>query len=1085
MQAFSIGSLVLLHEYPDAGPFRVQGHANDALIVRRDWGGDALNINPQIAGAVPYPYWEGQPVLLVHGSDNGVEGQVLSAVTGVDGLRTLSVLTLNGTVEVSEADISIPEPDATDPIALFQALTWRGPRRYFARQGMWEQVSGWYEFADGIPSMLGARIRLMGHQLYAALRVLWDASPRFVLADEVGLGKTIEAGLITQALASAKPEMSILIIAPGAMTRQWLCEMWLRFGARAFSTLDSARLASLRRAEREKVLNHPRLLVSVTALAEDLGLQQVLARRSWDLVIVDEAHQFPANHPLFPFLQTLAKQSDGFLALSATPSKRETEGMLALLSLVSPEVYDPKDAAGLDTRLEGKRAIWKALAISRQLQQETALSKEVLNQGDLQFIAKRWKNVAAEDPIVQELVTTMASGGEGALDELIAYVQEFHRVDHRLIRTRRATLAKLGSQFSERQVLRIDYESSAAERILTDHLNLLGRDSSVTLAQLALCGIYRRAFTQSPYDFRDAVMDRQDALDNLEPASLGRDLVAGLLSDPGPEEETTIIEALIASTPAFAGECDWLRTAIDLANGWIDSTRGYSERHRATEDWVASHLEEDPTRKVLVFAQDLRVVEAVAKRLQDRFGEGAVAKFHYEMKDADLTDAAQRFQRSTDCRVLVSDELGGEGRNFQMASALVHLDQPWSISRLEQRIGRLDRIGRSADHPVLSVIMVGPDRTEQALATLHDDVVGVYRRSVGGMEFALPRIQRDVTLAAWRGSDALTELMPALRTVIGAALAQTDEEFELALDSSRVDLERAGELASVLAVKPPLDGDILKSWARALEMNWKELPDDSIDVSWQTNKLAQPLNGFQDHGEGRYAYHGTTSRKLALRDEAVQFFAPGHRIVDAMVDALQHGSVGRVTVFKRDLGTEHKNRLYLVMSGRCRLDLASLDGTDMPAGLMARAYRRLWPEVAMHAVALHSKGEELATSVPPGSLLRSLCQPWEGQRQEPNLTPAKLAGLNPDFHRIAEVVGAGSDLGMEILLKDRRVMAGEAADSLQDDLRHELGFLRGQVARGGNDAHKALDGIRLRERLVDAVRNERVVLDAMAIVIGK
>jgi SNF2 family DNA or RNA helicase len=106
--------------------------------------------------------------------------------------------------------------------------------------GLWMSQIGrnvtqtWHSQTAGIPSLLGVRIEPMGHQLYAMRRVLADSRPRFILADEVGLGKTIEAGLVLQALMQEEPQLRVLIIAPGSMSPQWFSEMYVRFGARAF-----------------------------------------------------------------------------------------------------------------------------------------------------------------------------------------------------------------------------------------------------------------------------------------------------------------------------------------------------------------------------------------------------------------------------------------------------------------------------------------------------------------------------------------------------------------------------------------------------------------------------------------------------------------------------------------------------------------------------------------------------------------------------------------------------------------------------------------------------------------------------------
>src|SRR5262249_12835821 len=125
------------------------------------------------------------------------------------------------------------------PLDLFRSLQWHGGGAFRRRLEFCGIVDAWARASFGIPPVLGARIEPLGYQHYAVRRVLSAARPRFILADEVGLGKTIEAGLVLQALSSNNPKLSVLIVAPGSMSRQWFCELYLRFGATAYQLIES------------------------------------------------------------------------------------------------------------------------------------------------------------------------------------------------------------------------------------------------------------------------------------------------------------------------------------------------------------------------------------------------------------------------------------------------------------------------------------------------------------------------------------------------------------------------------------------------------------------------------------------------------------------------------------------------------------------------------------------------------------------------------------------------------------------------------------------------------------------------------
>ncbi len=118
----------------------------------------------------------------------------------------------------------MPVGESNDPLQLLKTYRWDTPNNYVARWSMADIYARWFAVSGGFPAMLGARIMPLGHQIYAARRVLFDRTPRFILADEVGLGKTIEAGIIIQSLQAERRDFSVLVVAPGSMSRQWLTE---------------------------------------------------------------------------------------------------------------------------------------------------------------------------------------------------------------------------------------------------------------------------------------------------------------------------------------------------------------------------------------------------------------------------------------------------------------------------------------------------------------------------------------------------------------------------------------------------------------------------------------------------------------------------------------------------------------------------------------------------------------------------------------------------------------------------------------------------------------------------------------------
>ena len=193
---------------------------------------------------------------------------------------------------------------------------------------------------SAVRGLLGARTSLLSHQVYIASEVGSRIAPRVLLADEVGLGKTIEAGLIlSQQLASGRASRALILV-PDSLIHQWLVEMLRRFSL-AFSLFDDDRLLDL---ELETAFESEQLIIcpfSLMADNDDARRSALSAR--WDMVIVDEAHhlsrQNPREEALSEFVETLAGQCSGLLLLTATPEQAGVESHFDRLRLLDPDRF--------------------------------------------------------------------------------------------------------------------------------------------------------------------------------------------------------------------------------------------------------------------------------------------------------------------------------------------------------------------------------------------------------------------------------------------------------------------------------------------------------------------------------------------------------------------------------------------------------------------------------------------------------------------------------------------------------------------------------------------------------------------------
>ncbi|MFZ6181621.1 SNF2-related protein [Nannocystis pusilla] len=982
-------------------------------------------------------------------------------------------------LSLPESELEPPGPDPRDLASFFKTFQWGTPRDFYARFTFMQTIARWHEASDGLPAFLGARVRHFGHQIYAARRVLTDRVPRFILADEVGLGKTIEACLVLQALLARDPKMSVLVIAPGSMSRQWLTEIYLRFGARPFTHLAAGKSGRVSPAEQRRLLRARQIIVSTTALLETPGLRRTLAEREWDLVVIDEVHRILADHEVFAWVQNLSERTKGVLALSATPSKRDVAGLLDLLRLVAPDVYAEKGEGHLQQRLAERREIWARLNTTAEILEACRQSSEWPPQEEIiDHVCQDWRSLLAGEPEVERLLAGARQGRPEALEDLVAYVQEYYRVDHRIIRTRRRTLDQLGTRFARRQLQVLPYEPDVSESLLADALEHLPLPDRPGLAQQTLRLIYHRMASTTP-DLCGELLGHRAAALALGPQGDAEAIARALASDPGAHEEGELLRDLLRATPPLPDERRWLESARGLVREW--GRHKVCARHQALLVYLQQLLAEDRTCKVLVFTQEREVVGSLVETLQPWFPRGAVAGFHHELENSQQEEVALAFQRSPALRILVSDESGGEGRNFQIATQVVHLDTPVAIGRLEQRIGRLDRLGRAEDRPVVSVVLQGPGSAERTLQRVHTTIFEVYTGSIGGLEFVLPWLQARLCEGLGRGTD-VEEWVSSLRETVSAARTAVNQDFERSLDSTLDQLQQAKSLCEVLTEENDKGAsNAVTHWLSALGIQ-RYVENGHLGFRWKHDSLDEKLPGFPESSAGNA--QGTFDRTEALGNESLQFFGPGHRLVDAAVATLATSTKGRATILARRLGPAHQRRMFLLLVAAVEVEVTPVDGQSVSVGLQIRAHRYLSPEALTCCLSIDPDASERIRVVHDLELEKALQRVYRREDGDQEMDSLQGSGAD-EFRSLWPAIDEAVTAGIAFIREKRAAIHADARERLAEEMRAEMGYFRGVLGRGETDEiESARRELALRERLLQGVAQARVEPCAVALVVG-
>jgi ATP-dependent helicase HepA len=774
----------------------------------------------------------------------------------------------------------------TDPYILFAA-----------RHRLLVALARFNRQVGGLRALLASRIDLHPHQAFVAGTVILDPVRRYILADEVGLGKTIEAGIILHDLLSRRPNSRILILAPGPLTRQWLCEMHSSFGGQGF------RLADLHPIEAVDLERWSKVICS-TNFALD-GLDEDLLDAHWDLVVVDEVHHLLNAPHLYDLVLHLSRKSRDLLLLSAVPVRQRESELYRLLALLDPATYHA-DGTGEEAFLSiygaqeplGRRLNLLAHDLS-DLESGEATSSDVL----LRLERLLSLPVLAGDTQLQ----AMFAQGEADPDLVAAIAQQAHtiisdryRVNRRILRNRRERLisqerltaivrmpALLGYEADQ-----IEAEAVGAAETLLAALALDDTLSPEILRPFARILLQASVDPVALLDVLGAVRDARSATVN----SYGIEMLNGVVGMGG-ERWPVLLETACAGVKAHI-EAQALETALRLAKDW-----SHSGTSATRWDRLASLLGEEMAagRKTLIFAGFPGLAERLAAFLRSTFGDRSVCEFRSDLDDVLKEENVRRFRSDADVAIMVSDESGGEGRNFQFAHSLVHADLPWQPAVIEQRIGRLDRLGRElVSTDVVSHVCVNFGSWDAGLYACYHQGLNLFGSSISGLEFALRRLQdKIVDTALAGGSDGLHDLAPALEEL--AAQERVKDDSEALMDEASYHAARAERFVRTPSAEAePLLESAFLDYFRALTGGKgvsRQKTTEGADGVWSLRPDDVPhgeINVADRDGVGQFGKRiGTFRRSVAQRQRDVEFFTYGNPLFDAVVSAIGQRLTGR------------------------------------------------------------------------------------------------------------------------------------------------------------------------------------------------
>lgn len=620
-----------------------------------------------------------------------------------------------------------------DPVGFLGNFVTETPQYAEARSGFMRNYVFQRGAAFGISALLSSSIELEPHQVEVVRRVLTDHTQRYLLADEVGLGKTIEAGIvIRQTVLDDMRGHRILVLVPRELVSQWREELTVRFGLLDF--LDE----------------------SVFVLPQEDSDELREVSRNLSLLVIDEAHHLTAPNAtesvrrVYGLVGEMAQRAERLLLLSATPILRNEGGFLRMLNLLDPVVYPLEDLDGFRAKVSNRQALAETVAAldpNYSLFMDSALDD----------LLERLPN----DPRLAELTLALKEKLLGMPDEsdpefcaavrqLRAHISETYRLNRRILRNRRTQIGGLTPERKGAELWQV--EDSSMERI--------------------------EAVLE---DWRLGASIAAGALDTDEASELE-------------EFYWDAVRSLFEGLPGFSRVCAQRLNGIgsgtlvpfDGEQGFLDSII----RTIDVEYWMANRLERlyrglgtlPDVAKAVIFCANERNADHIFRYLKDR-RVNVVRHGDEEVPDRTEGGSWQEFLTDQAVRAIVCDQRAEEGINLQGGSkVIVHFDLPLQPNRIEQRIGRVDRYG--AGNPVPSYVLLdGSAPLQMAWFRILDEELGVFDRSISSLQYLVEAevrsLVRSLIHEGAEGFDALRERLAGASGAVVRELRLIDQQDAL------------------------------------------------------------------------------------------------------------------------------------------------------------------------------------------------------------------------------------------------------------------------------------------------------------------
>ncbi|MEG4446729.1 protein DpdE [Microcoleus sp. AT9_B5] len=954
----------------------------------------------------------------------------------------------------------------------------------------------------GMTGLISANIDLYPHQVEVVRRVLEDPIQRYLLADEVGLGKTIEAGAILRQYLLDRPQGRAVVLVPQYLREQWLQELEHKFYV---SDLDNR--------------------VQVLAVED---VDRVSPNADLGFLILDEAHHIAAmatssdavQRRRFETCKHLAHKSDRLLLLSATPVLNHEQDFLAMLHLLDPITYQLNDLEGFRARVKNRQQIGRVLLSFKEGANPFVL-KTNLNQLRNLFAADPYLlNLADELQNCLQTKETPAALRDRIVRSIRTHISDTYRLHRRMLRNRRAAVEDV--IFARNVTPKVEYDLD--ERSPEIH-ELIDEWRTVAPNQQQYQQIFLLLFRASGTWLGILAQVLETRLSGISHSALiqefGADNIRILTETPKFSGEEQILQFLLRIIQQPSEEGSRLELLKRVLLYHLSECLKLQSYRRSNLDRLLEQVQQrirrpipgDTLPKVIIFTSFIQTGAEIVRCLSGTFGSGTVASHQLGMKRFDVEKNLNGFKNDPNCFILVCDSSGEEGRNFQFVNWMINFDLPWSPNRLEQRIGRIDRIGRPLN--VQFTVFAGSDLEDSPHAAWYQllkDGFGILHQSIASLQFYVDeKLPGLVTTLFQSGASGLLEMIGTIQQEIAEEQVKISEQN--ALDEIDAQDENATQYFQTLDDYDARHQEIKRAtedWiCQALQ--FKQIDDPNLEKVGRykpTRHTLIPIHDLRTCFAACAQRSGTYNRRISTKYPGVNLYRIGEEFVEALASYIHWDDRGQAFAMWRcdrswDAGEGMEwlgFRFNYVVEAD--LELAQQVSTDfeLERSRFVSVKRRadaLFPPI-VETIFIDARYEPMSI-VEDEAVLKILQGSYKGKSSHPcrdyNLAKSRLSVLNEfvDESKWHDLCSQARETS-EILLRDRTSfieLCEQRARIADQKLGNRLDQLRlrlNRLAESAQTSHSLLAQevnieTALSQAMLEGIRYPRTKLDSVGFIV--